>query len=335
MNGIFTISLDFELHWGGFEKWNLQNAGSGVDYETYFLNTRRIIPKMLALFQEYEIHVTWAAVGMLLHESKDELLKNAPANKPSYKVSNLSAYHYINVIGIGEDEEGDPFHFAPSLVRKILATPHQELGTHTFAHFYCNEEGQTIDQFQEDLKAAKRIADKYGSTLRSLVFPRNQFNDAYLKTCFDEGIKAVRSNPLDWYWKIESTQHESFWKRLNRGADAYLPGKVKNTYALKTVNVRSGYPVCIPASRLLRPYRASELFLNDLKIARIKSEISHAAKNNEVYHLWWHPHNFGNYPEQNLQGLKKILDHFAGCKKKWNIQSLNMREITSLLQNGN
>src|SRR5689334_7868297 len=101
MNGIFSISLDFELHWGGFEKWRLeipnskiQNPGSRV-YNQYFLNTREVIPKMLKLFEDHEVHVTWATVGMLLHKSKKELLENAPAIKPSYKVQNLSAYHYI------------------------------------------------------------------------------------------------------------------------------------------------------------------------------------------------------------------------------------------------
>lgn len=340
MNGIFTTSLDFELHWGGFEKWNLPN-GNGLtasgkkDYAKYFLNTRKVIPEMLELFKKYEVHVTWAAVGMLLHESKKALLANAPAVRPSYKDQELSAYHYIETIGIGEGEESDPFHFAPTLVKQILSTAYQELGTHTFAHYYCNEDGQTIEQFQEDLRAAKRVAKNYGHELRSLVFPRNQFNDDYLKVCFEEGITAVRSNPLDWFWKIDSTQNESYWKRLNRGLDAYFSIGKKNTYSLNSLSTRKGFPVCLPASRLLRPYNPKEFILNDLKINRIKSEMTRAALQGEVYHLWWHPHNFGNYPEQSMKGLTMILEHFAYCCDRWNMQSLNMGEITSVLRNGN
>jgi hypothetical protein len=56
--GAFIISLDFELHWGGFEKWPVG------EYEQYFLNTRSVIPAMLALFRKYEVHVTWAGVGL-------------------------------------------------------------------------------------------------------------------------------------------------------------------------------------------------------------------------------------------------------------------------------
>src|SRR5688572_4070213 len=145
MSGTFTISLDFELHWGGFEKWPLLVSGhqspvSGNrqlatgNYNQYFINTRKAVPQMLDLFEKNQVHVTWATVGILMHETKKGLLENLPERKPSYKIADLSAYHYIDSVGIGEDEQSDPFHFAPTLVKKIIDTPFQELGTHTFAH---------------------------------------------------------------------------------------------------------------------------------------------------------------------------------------------------------
>ncbi|MGE0590153.1 MAG: polysaccharide deacetylase family protein [Cyclobacteriaceae bacterium] len=337
MNPIFTISLDFELHWGGFEKWPISiqdsrfNIANSKTYNDYFLNTRKVIPQILELFKNYEVHVTWAAVGMLLNETKEELFRNTPNNKPAYKNQKLSAYHFVDMHGVGENEHEDPFHYAPSLVRRILGTPNQELGTHSYAHFYCNEPGQTVEQFREDLKAAKRDAANYAVKLQSLVFPRNQFNDAYLKVCFEEGITSVRSNPLDWFWNIQSTQRESSWKRLNRGLDAYFPVGRKNTYKLADIPVYSDKPICLAASRLLRPYRPSEWVLNDAKINRIKSEMTRAARNTEVYHLWWHPHNFGGYPEQSLIGLEKILCHFNQCREKYGMVSLNMRETSELI----
>lgn len=319
----FTISLDFELHWGGFEKWPLEY------FREYFLNTRSAIPQMLALFEKYSVHVTWATVGMLLAESRKELLELAPSEKPSYDLVHLSAYEYIDKIGIGENEEEDPFHFAPSIVSKILSTPFQELGSHTYAHFYCNEKGQTLSQFRADLKAVQRISAKYKTKAASLVFPRNQFNDQYLQVCYEEGITSVRSNPSDWFWKIESTQGESAWKRINRGLDAYFPLGKKNTF--KAIGTpRKGFPVCIPASRLLRPYRPAELFLNKLKIRRIKREIADAAILGKMYHLWWHPHNFGHHPKESLDALESILQHYRHCQKKSGMQSLTMAEIASL-----
>lgn len=322
---LFVISLDFELHWGGFEKWPLDH------YRKYFSNTREVLPKMLEQFESSQVHTTWATVGMLFHESKDSLVRDAPFLKPSYDASDLSAYHFIQNQGIGISEEDDPYHFAASLVRKIVETPYQELASHTFSHYYCNEPGQTIQQFRADLEAAQRSAALVNSQLRSLVFPRNQFNEEYLRACYEAGFIAVRDNPRDWFWDIQSTQSESMWKRLNRGMDAYFPVGGKNTFSIDSLQFRTGLPVCIPASRLLRPYRPKELFLNKIKIGRIKNEMERAAQHGEIYHLWWHPHNFGHYPRESMEGLERILDHFAVCREKYGMQSFSMSELAGLV----
>ena len=327
MKGIFTISLDFELHWGGFEKWPLEN------HREYFINTRKVIPQMLKLFEQYEVHATWAAVGLLFHDNRQELIANCPELKPSYELKELSAYHFIETHGIGEDETSDPFHYALSLLEKIKATPYQEIGTHTFAHYYCNEQGQTLEQFRADLLAAQKSAARLGITLRSLVFPRNQFNEDYLRICWDCGIQSVRSNPRDWFWNIQSTQNESAWTRFNRGLDAYFPVGKENSYKIQSVAYREGLPVCLPASRLLRPYRPNELFLNEMKIRRINAEMKRAAKANQVYHLWWHPHNFGKYPEQSLKGLEKILKAYRNLRDQYGMQSMTMNELAVEIMN--
>lgn len=321
MNGIFTISLDFELHWGGFEKWPLEQ------YRQYFSNTRKVIPELLEQFARHEVHVTWATVGMLFHADKASLTSVFPKQQPGYTQRELSAYEYIGRHGVGNNEQEDPFHYAGTLVHRILSTPFQELGSHTFSHYYCNEAGQTVDQFRDDLKAAQRSAAQYGKTLRSLVFPRNQFNEDYLRVCYEEGFSAVRDNPRDWFWNIRSTQNESLWKRLNRGADAYLPVGKHNTYSMSSIAVREGLPLCLPASRLLRPYRPSEFFLNAMKIARIKQEMERAARHGEVYHLWWHPHNFGSFPSESMASLAKILNHYDYCRNRYAMTSLSMGEM--------
>ena len=59
--------------------------------------------------------------------------------------------------------------------------------------------------------------------------------------------------------------------------------------------------------------------------------MSLAAKNNEIYHLWWHPHNFGDDPLQSIQDLKSILTHFEKLREKFNFLSVNMCEIGQLV----
>ncbi|MBL6444771.1 polysaccharide deacetylase family protein [Fulvivirga sp. 29W222] len=322
---IFTISLDFELHWGGFEKWPLNDS-----YRTYFLNTRNSIPTLLSLFLQSGLHVTWATVGLLMHRNRSELLANLPAEKPDYERVELSAYHFMKTNTIGENEKEDPFHYAASILDQIMKVPGQEVGTHTFAHYYCNEKGQNATQFQHDLRSANKAAAGYGVTLRSLVFPRNQYNSDYLKACKKEGVEIVRVNPLDWWWQIHSTQRESKWKRLNRGIDAYFSIGGKTSFTLDSIKKENGI-ILLPASRLLRPYNSKELFLNKLKIKKIKNEMTRAAKNNEVYHLWWHPHNFGNFTQENLHGLVEIANHYQKLHHDFGMQSMNMGEIADCL----
>lgn len=313
-NGFLVISLDFELLWGVFDK---------VDYkekEIYFRNTRRVIPEILGLFSEYKIHSTWATVGMLFNKNWEEWKENSPNILPKYMNSDLSAYDYGKSI---KSPETEFYCFAKDLIQQIQNTPDQEIGTHTYSHYYCLEEGQTLASFKVDLEKSIKIAKQMGIELKSLVFPRNQFNEAFLKVCYDFGIENVRSNPTDWYWK--DTQNNSLKNKIFRTGDAYL-GFNNKSYKQTDLNIENGRPLSQKASRLLRPFSKNKI-LNDLKLKRIKSEMTFAAKNNEIYHLWWHPHNFGNNPKENIADLKEILNHYLICNEKYRFQSLTMNEV--------
>ncbi|MES1224382.1 MAG: polysaccharide deacetylase family protein [Bacteroidota bacterium] len=316
-NGIFVISLDFELHWGRFDKMQL-NASA----QKYFFNTRNVIPQKLKLFSENEIHVTWAAVGMLFRKNKKEWEEGKPNLLPTFKDENLSAYKWVDKNGFYNDE--DPFHFAPSLVDLIKSSPYQEIGTHTYAHYYCLAEGQTAEQFRADMQTAKQAAKEKNIELRSLVFPRNQFNEKYLSICKEEGIYCVRSNPDAWYWN--PSDKSALSKKIFRTGDAYInipPTKVVSSKSL-IKNISS--PVLLPASRLYRSWQPKYPILNKLKLQRILHEMTNAAKQKAYYHLWWHPHNFGNYPEECLQELKQIIEHYHYLHDKYAFKSLSMYE---------
>ena len=62
--GIFTISLDFELFWGVRDHRTLEDYGENVR------NVHKIVPGLLALFDKYDIHCTWATVGFLFFADK-------------------------------------------------------------------------------------------------------------------------------------------------------------------------------------------------------------------------------------------------------------------------
>jgi peptidoglycan/xylan/chitin deacetylase (PgdA/CDA1 family) len=311
--GKFIISLDFELHWGGAEKWNLERK------RKYFLDTTQFIPELLEIFKENCIRTTWATVGFLFAKDKTQLLDFSPKLIPSYERKELSYYNIFE--SLGDNEIVDPFHYAPSLINLILNTPGQELASHTFSHYCCKERGQTIQQFNADLEAAQLIAQKnYGITLKSLVFPRNQFNSDYLEVAKRNGIKVVRSNPNVWFW------NKSYGKLtpIFRALDTLMP--ISKSVSFSKIQKENGL-FYVPASRFFRPYKHSEEKIQKLKLSRIKDEMSYAAKKNKNYHLWWHPHNFGEDIENNKKQLLEIITHYKFLKEKYNFSTANMLDL--------
>src|SRR5947208_8026485 len=145
-----------------------------------------------------------------------------PQRLPAYEDPRLSPYPDIQAVGV--DERADPLHFAPSLIREIAATDGQEVATHTFSHFYCLEPGQTVDDFEADLRAAVDVARSADVELRSIVFPRNQVNSDYLPVCAALGLIAYRGNQRAWMHGARSAGSETPARRSVRLLDAYLPG---------------------------------------------------------------------------------------------------------------
>lgn len=313
MQGKFIISLDFELHWGGAEKWDLEKK------HKYFSDTIQFIPELLEIFKENSIRSTWATVGFLFANDKKQLLDFSPNLTPSYKRKELSYYNIFE--SLGENEVLDPFHFAPSLIKRILDTPGQELASHTFSHYYCNEMGQSVNQFDADLKAAQAIAKKnFGVVLQSLVFPRNQYNRDYLEVARKNGIKVLRSNPDVWFW------NKNFGKLMPifRALDTLMP--ISKSVCFSQIAEHNEL-LHLPASRFFRPYKKSEEKIQRFKINRIKREMSYAAKKNKNYHLWWHPHNFGEDIKNNKNQLLEIIEHFKILNERYNFTSANMIDL--------
>lgn len=316
---IFTVSLDFELHWGRFDKYDLNQ------HQSYYKNTVQwVIPSLLELFDKYQIKATWATVGMLMADNEEEWNTFNPNHLPTYTEDKFSPYSWMQ-------SQNRPFSeglFAPQLVREILSLPTQELASHTFSHYYTCESGQNISTFQEDLKAAKRIAkEKFDVEIESLVFPRNQYNPQTLAIAQSEGFTSYRSNPNDWFWK--NTEKETLLKKLFRTGDSLVHLGKRSSYTFPKTNEK--HIIALPASRLLRPYRAINK-LQKIRVAKIKDEMTYAATHNEIYHLWWHPHNFGHYPKENLLYLEKILLHFTELTQSHNMISFTMKNYTQQLK---
>ncbi len=87
----------------------------------------------------------------------------------------------------------------------------------------------------------------------------------------------------------------------------------------------------LEASRLLRPY-SGKLIIDKARLSRIKSEMETAAKKNEIYHLWWHPHNFGIHPEKSLKELEIILNSFKELNNLYGYKSYSMNLLPQYMK---
>ncbi len=319
--GILLVSLDVELLWGVRDKRDIESYGKQI------LGGRRAVSRMLELFEEYGIRATWAAVGMLCFATKEELLQHLPEPRPQYADPGLSPYPELE--SLGPDEESDPYHFGASLIRNILATPGQELGSHTFCHYYALEPGQSAAEFAADIQAAQAVAQKWNVALKSLVFPRNQVNRACLPLLPQLGIRSFRGTENVFGRGNDGRRGAGLPERAVRLMDSYLPLTGDHTYPLVAAGAKPPYN--FRASAFLRPFRPGNPLLERLRLRRIKRGMTRAARRGEIFHLWWHPHNLGANQEQNLAGLRCLLEHYRTLSQKHGLRCMNMSEAADEL----
>ena len=317
---VFTISLDFELMWGVFEKKDIKKYGKNIK------GGNVAILKILELFNDYNIHATWAVVGMLYYDNLKKLVNDIPKNIPDYKDPNLSSYNHINTLNNSLYLE---YYSAKNLIKQINNTKFQEIATHTFSHFYCLEKNFNLNSFNEDINLAIKKAKDEGIEVKSIIFPRNQYNQEVLIKCYQNGINAFRGNEKNFLQKPRNQNKLNLFIRIIRYLDSYFNITGFNIY--DTIEKTSSKLFNIPASYFFRPYGRITL-LEKLKIIRIKKAMLSAAKNNKLYHIWWHPHNFGSNIENNILQLKEVLEYYIFLNKKYGMKSLNMNDLLSKFQ---
>lgn len=318
--GGFVVSLDFELWWG------VRDRGSaGAAYRENLRGARRAIPGILALMKEFRVAATWASVGFLFAESRDELRRYLPAIRPEYRRAPLNPYEDFGDGTRAEDE----LRYAPDLLAQIADTPLQEIGSHTFSHFYCLEPGQTKEAFRADLEAAVALADRRGWKLRSLVFPRNQVNLSYLGVLRELDFVAYRGNEAGWMFDPRPEQRRRPWLRGARWLDNYVSSPQRGVTPWEELPAGDGL-ADIRGSLFLRPYSERWKELESMRLQRIARAIRRAARSGQMFHLWWHPHNFGRHIDENLNFLRRVFEVVSDCRERYQLRSLSMEQAALL-----
>jgi hypothetical protein len=314
----FVISLDFEQHWGVYDHSTVDSYRAKLD------GGRRAIPQMLARFAAAGIHASWATVGLLLCEGREDALAQYPGH-PEYHDLGIRIRDVIE--RSGDSETDDPYHYALSLAQRIAAVPGQEIATHTFSHYFCLEEGPSVQDFERDLEAAKKIASRHGIDLTAIVFPRNQYSPAHLAACRRQGIRAFRGNPEADPYLPRKAADTTRMTRLMRLLDAHL--EVVSTDKLLSRRTEEEGLVNVPASRFLRPVSGIDRRFSRLRLRRIRAEMTRAAQRGADYHLWWHPHNFGLYADDNFALLDAIVAHYQELRGRYGMESMTITEAAA------
>jgi len=321
--GALVISLDFELHWGLINTYPLESIQHRLS------GARKAIPSILKLFEEFEVHATWAPVGFLFFNNRKDLMTAIPNCRPSVEKNMLSPYDILP--NIGNDELSDPYHYASSIIDQILAAPNQEVATHTFAHCIWDRIPADTDSFKADIKAVLGTALSRGLEISSIVFPQNKYNLDLIRVLKEQGILAYRGNGQYWYSHFD--KKDSFSRplfRFCRFLDRHISLSGSNAYPLEKIGEKAPYNIAGSMGLEFFSHAPCLSILEPLRLRRLTSSLTKAAEQRGIFHLWWHPHQFGDDSESKVHFLRLFLVHFSALREKYGLQSLTMNEVVEL-----
>lgn len=289
--GAFVVSLDTELGWGCFDT-------VGVDhYEEAYRNTRSVIDGLCRLFDTYDAPVTWALVMHMLADCSglhDEEEPNFDWIDSWYERAPCSS-----------DVEKDLW-YAPDVLERIRAADvDHELAVHGYSHVILGAPGCTRTAATAEIRRATAIADEFDVEAETFIFPRNRIG--HLDVLGEFGFRFYRGLDARWYERALPRQ----LRRLYRFGDEFT----KRTPPTVTPRTRSGM-IELPGSQILRPNDGYWTYTPPgSQVERAKKGLDRAVERGEIFHLWFHPFNFGSDPEAHLDVFERILAYAAELRR--------------------
>ena len=165
-NSGLVISLDLEFFWG------VSDSKSFQKYRTNVSQVNKIFPRLIKLFDDYNIKATFATVGLVFLEDVkvlDKLFKEIDYSDKFHNLNFLKEnYHFIK-------NNKDSF-FLNKKNKKLLLDSKHEIASHTFSHFYNLDHNIEINDIENDLKLFRNKLPQISKKIKSIIFPRNQYN---------------------------------------------------------------------------------------------------------------------------------------------------------------
>ncbi len=70
--------------------------------------------------------------------------------------------------------------------------------------------------------------------------------------------------------------------------------------------------------------------MEDTRLKRIETAMQSAATEKRIFHLWWHPEDFAEYPERNVDFLRMVLQLFDWMRREHGMISLSMEDCADV-----
>lgn len=198
--GGLVISADFELAWG----WRYSKKME--DPLKMALKARGNLPRLIRIFDEYRIPVTWATVGHLMLSSCNDRTHSWMKRIPHFENKRWR-------FDRGDWFEHDPCTswekarawYAPDIVEAILdARAGHEIGCHTFSHIDMSDRNCPREVAEDEIRACKEAAREWGLKLNSFVFAGGTYgNFDVLKEYGFTNYRRKLSHDLSYPWPDE------------------------------------------------------------------------------------------------------------------------------------
>jgi hypothetical protein len=220
---------------------------------------RPIVRRLLQLAERYDIPMTWAVVGRVFDDRYG--VKDLPGPQQAW--------------------------FAPELVEAIRKSPvAHDIGSHSHAHRYFDQlsDAEASLDLERDLELRKR----WGLPMRSWVFPCNKIG--HIEKLARAGVEVYRT--LDAGWLDRVRDHGPRLYSVCNLLDKILPVTPPLVEA-HAVTFDGHRAVALPSSTILTGRNGlRRLVLPGVTRLRWRRAIENAARQQKVFHAWFHPSNF-------------------------------------------
>lgn len=311
--GVFLLSLDTELAWGGV------HDGSYRARQELFGHTRDAIGKLVGLLERYDIRATWAVVGHLFLDRCEPIngMKHPEIVRPAYRWSDGDWFQNDPCTNAA----AAPFWYAPDVVETVLGcrTP-QEVGCHGFSHMIVGDPGCSAECFESEIKACQAAAARWGIALRSFVFPRNAVG--HLDVLRKMGFVAFRGTSGGWPERLPSPI-----RRLGSGLQNVFPLPPLTDRPRRAGGLWDLPGTCFYLHRQGWARRVPVA----LRVRKALLGIEEAVERQSMFHLWFHPFNLASDPEGLLKGLETIFQEVTRYRESNQLTNPTMGELASQL----